>query len=117
VTKPELGTKRLCADCGAKFYDLNHSPITCPKCSKVFEAVPANSRSRSEVARAPVRKVEPVVNAETRGQEKLGEATEEEGVERNDDKDDAGDVPLIDESEEEEADARDIIGVKNEEGS
>jgi hypothetical protein len=35
----------------------------------------------------------------------------------NDDKDDAGDVPLIDESEEEEADARDIIGVKNEEGS
>ncbi|MBV9240019.1 MAG: FYDLN acid domain-containing protein, partial [Xanthobacteraceae bacterium] len=22
VAKPELGTKRLCASCGAKFYDL-----------------------------------------------------------------------------------------------
>jgi uncharacterized protein (TIGR02300 family) len=120
VTKPELGTKRLCADCGAKFYDLNHSPITCPKCSKVFEAVPVNTRSRAEVARTPVRKVEPVVDAETRGEQKLGEATEDgEGIERDDDKDDAGDVALIDESEEGEADARDIIGgdIKNEEGN
>jgi uncharacterized protein (TIGR02300 family) len=118
VTKPELGTKRLCADCGAKFYDLNQSPITCPKCSKVFEAVPVNTRSRAEVARAPVRKVEPVADAETHGQRKSGEAAEEEGVERND-KDDPGDVALIDESEEEEADARDIIGgdIKNEEGN
>jgi uncharacterized protein (TIGR02300 family) len=112
-----FGTKRLCADCGAKFYDLNHSPITCPKCSKVFEAVPVNSRLRAEVARAPVRKIEPVVDAESHGQQRSGEvAEEEEGVERND-KDDLGDVPLIDESEEEEADARDIIGgdIKNEE--
>src|SRR4029077_6441484 len=32
VSKPELGMKRLCAHCGAKFYDLNQAPITCPKC-------------------------------------------------------------------------------------
>jgi hypothetical protein len=40
-------------------------------------------------------------------------------IERDDDKDDAGDVALIDESEEGEADARDIIGgdIKNEEGN
>jgi hypothetical protein len=31
MTKPELGTKRLCARCGAKFYDLHNSPITCPQ--------------------------------------------------------------------------------------
>ncbi|MGA7453741.1 MAG: TIGR02300 family protein, partial [Rhodoplanes sp.] len=29
MAKPELGTKRLCASCSAKFYDLNHDPITC----------------------------------------------------------------------------------------
>jgi hypothetical protein len=29
MTKPELGTKRMCASCGARFYDLLHSPITC----------------------------------------------------------------------------------------
>jgi len=31
-----LGTKRVCESCGAKFYDLNASPIKCPKCSAVF---------------------------------------------------------------------------------
>src|SRR5262249_32729684 len=41
VTKPELGTKRLCASCGAKFYDLNKDPIHCPKCGAVYEVVVA----------------------------------------------------------------------------
>jgi uncharacterized protein (TIGR02300 family) len=39
VAKPELGTKRLCPGCGAKYYDLNRDPISCPKCGTVFEAV------------------------------------------------------------------------------
>jgi len=41
VAKPELGTKRLCASCGAKFYDLNKDPIHCPKCGAVYEVVVA----------------------------------------------------------------------------
>jgi uncharacterized protein (TIGR02300 family) len=36
VSKPELGIKRLCANCGAKFYDLHTDPIVCPKCASVF---------------------------------------------------------------------------------
>jgi uncharacterized protein (TIGR02300 family) len=39
MTKPELGTKRLCTECGAKYYDLNTTPITCPKCSAPFLVV------------------------------------------------------------------------------
>ncbi|WP_299809345.1 TIGR02300 family protein [uncultured Roseibium sp.] len=39
MAKPELGTKRLCPSCGAKYYDLNRDPITCPKCGTVFETV------------------------------------------------------------------------------
>ena len=39
MAKPELGTKRLCPSCGAKYYDLNRNPVTCPKCGTVFEAV------------------------------------------------------------------------------
>jgi uncharacterized protein (TIGR02300 family) len=58
MTKPELGTKRLCVHCGAKFYDLNHAPINCPKCGAVFEAAVASSRGRPGAARAPVREVE-----------------------------------------------------------
>ena len=36
MSKPELGVKRLCANCGAKFYDLHRNPIVCPKCASVF---------------------------------------------------------------------------------
>src|SRR6266851_9853072 len=52
VAKPELGTKRLCASCGAKFYDLSKDPITCPKCGTVFEVVVPVSRSRGGEAAA-----------------------------------------------------------------
>ena len=30
--RPELGTKRTCVGCNERFYDLNRSPATCPKC-------------------------------------------------------------------------------------
>ncbi|NBN66060.1 TIGR02300 family protein [Microvirga tunisiensis] len=39
MAKPELGTKRLCPGCGAKYYDLNRNPITCPKCGTLFDVV------------------------------------------------------------------------------
>ncbi len=45
MTKPELGTKRLCAGCSAKFYDLLKSPIVCPMCEAVF-VVPKSAPSR-----------------------------------------------------------------------
>ena len=30
--KVELGMKLTCSSCGARFYDLNHTPAVCPKC-------------------------------------------------------------------------------------
>jgi uncharacterized protein (TIGR02300 family) len=55
VAKPELGTKRLCGSCGAKFYDLSKDPIVCPKCETVFHPVVYTStRGRPAEARAPV---------------------------------------------------------------
>ena len=38
MAKPELGLKRLCPSCGAKYYDLNRNPILCPKCGAQFDA-------------------------------------------------------------------------------
>ena len=32
MAKPELGTKRTCPSCAAKFYDLGRRPARCPKC-------------------------------------------------------------------------------------
>jgi uncharacterized protein (TIGR02300 family) len=32
MVKPELGSKRVCVQCGARFYDLMKQPAICPKC-------------------------------------------------------------------------------------
>ncbi len=36
MAKAEWGTKRRCLSCSAAFYDLNKSPILCPKCGTEF---------------------------------------------------------------------------------
>ena len=41
MVDPKLGTKRVCEACGAKFYDLNKSPATCPKCGHAFDPLAA----------------------------------------------------------------------------
>ncbi len=48
MAKPEWGVKRVCQSCAAKFYDLNRSPITCPKCAAPFnpDALLKSRRSR-----------------------------------------------------------------------
>ena len=35
--KAELGEKRICPECGAKFYDLTRNPATCPMCQHSFD--------------------------------------------------------------------------------
>lgn len=36
MAKPEWGTKRRCLSCSAAFYDMQKSPILCPKCGTEF---------------------------------------------------------------------------------
>jgi uncharacterized protein (TIGR02300 family) len=121
MTKPELGTKRLCVHCGAKFYDLHHNPIDCPKCGAVFEAVVASSRARAGARVAPARKVEPVLtetqdaqfasledaDAEAQGKQKPGEASEA-GDEAEVDDENLDDAAFIEEKE--DTDVTEIIG-------
>lgn len=33
MAKPELGTKRICVACAARYYDMTKSPAICPKCA------------------------------------------------------------------------------------
>ena len=51
MAKPDLGTKRQCLSCGAKYYDLGKDPATCPRCGAVFQA-PALLRASSEAKQA-----------------------------------------------------------------
>jgi len=50
VAKTELGAKRQCQNCGAKFFDMNKDPIVCPKCGTVFQGA-------ARVERAVVKEV------------------------------------------------------------
>jgi uncharacterized protein (TIGR02300 family) len=131
VAKPELGTKRLCAHCGARFFDLNHAPIVCPKCGSVFEVAVVSARARSEAARPVVREAEAVVpetreaefvsleeaDAEQQGKKKSADATAEGEEDVALDDEALDDATFIEETEEEDTDVTEIIGgdIENEE--
>lgn len=60
MTKAEWGTKRICSECGARYYDMRKTPPTCPKCGTVFQAVSAKAKRKpsppEEKIAKPVRK-------------------------------------------------------------
>src|SRR5579871_3707580 len=62
VAKQEWGTKRLCPNCGTRYYDMQHDPIVCPRCGAAFdpEALLKTRRTRT----AAVAAVEPVAEEE-----------------------------------------------------
>ena len=63
MAKPELGTKRVCVSCSARFFDLTRQPAVCPKCGteqpidqpRVRRAVgnPIEDKRRPKVAVVP----------------------------------------------------------------
>lgn len=55
MAKPEWGVKRACLSCGARFYDMQKSPIVCPSCETEFdpEAIFRPRRNRPTEADAP----------------------------------------------------------------
>jgi uncharacterized protein (TIGR02300 family) len=131
VAKPELGTKRLCANCGTKFYDLSKDPIVCPKCQTVMELATVAPRTRPDApAVAPAPEEEVVApetaeaefvsleeaDAETQGA-KTPEGEPAEGAEEEVELEDEGmdDAPFIEEQEEGDEDVSDIVGDREDE--
>src|SRR5262249_28641593 len=131
VAKPELGTKRLCGNCGAKFYDLNKDPIVCPKCHTAMEVAAVTPRSRPDpaaarAAAAPAPEEEVVApetaeaafvsleeaDAEAQGKKQPAEGEAAEGTEEEVELEDEGmdDATFIEEQEEGDEDVTDIIG-------
>ena len=127
MAKPELGTKRLCGNCGAKFYDLNKDPIVCPKCHTVMElaAVTRGRPDPSAASRAPAAQEDEVLAPETaeaefvsleeadaEAQGKKPDAEAVEGAEEDVELEDEGmdDATFIEEQEEGDEDVTDIIG-------
>ena len=123
--KPELGTKRVCPNCGARYYDLHRDPIICPKCGAVHEVAPVPQRGgRPDVPARPVAQESALpetqeaefisleeADAEAQGKKKGQPGEEVPDVEEEVEMDESLDAAaFIEETEEEDADAPEILG-------
>jgi uncharacterized protein (TIGR02300 family) len=100
LANPELGTKQICPQCQAKFYDLNKRPAHCPKCAAEFDPDEA-VRNRRVRARTLAPEVEP---EEDRPSQVLGDEAETEDEEETaaPELDEVENEPLAGDDEEEE---------------
>jgi uncharacterized protein (TIGR02300 family) len=89
LAKPEWGTKRICPNCGTRYYDLLRDQAICPKCSTPYDPE-AFLRARRARPAAPVERELVTADPEL----------ETEEVEVAEDEEDA--VPLADADEEED---------------
>jgi uncharacterized protein (TIGR02300 family) len=85
MAKPELGTKRVCVSCSAKFYDLTRQPAICPKCGTEQPAEQPRPRRTGgnvveEKRRPKIIPVPGLEDAETEGTEAVAEEEGEEDV-------------------------------------
>ena len=89
MDKAELGSKRVCLGCGARFYDLNKSPAFCPHCGKEFDPAASSRLSRSRQSEV----------AKTQSKKFKADKSKQSGVSSPDDtelEDDGGEIQDID---------------------
>ena len=110
----DLGIKRACQNCGAKFFDLNKKVPICPKCGTEFVATKTRARKitskrEKEVAIIPDVPVDNKADSEE-------EALNEIGVELEVEVDDEEDTLIEDASDigDDEDDMAGIIDIKAE---
>ena len=130
MSKPAWGTKRVCPSCGARFYDLSRTPITCPVCQAIYQVMPPPSRRGERGQPVEVRKVpEPEVETpaleipDVIGLEEVEEAGAETATEEDEEivdlGDDAAEIPADDDNafleEEGQADVSGIVRTPGEE--
>lgn len=117
MSKPELGTKHQCQNCGAKFFDLNKEPIVCPKCGTVFQvaaaararpAAKAEEEEETEVAAPAGVEVVSLDEVEA-GEEKAAAEPVVDDIDVEEDAEEAPDDPFLEEEEEDDDDVTNLI--------
>lgn len=95
MSKPELGTKRDCPSCGAKFYDLSKNPVVCPKCKHEYVPDTGSKAKRAKPVEKPKEKVSKrVVAADDDGNVSLDAMRDDELAADVDDDIDVDDVDV-----------------------
>lgn len=104
MAKPEWGVKRACLACGARFYDMQKSPIVCPSCETTFdpEAIfrPRRARATEEATPAPAN--DDAGNTETSEEDEVAALVDGVEVEDDDDEDDALAADLDDDDDDDD---------------
>lgn len=114
MAKPEWGVKRVCQSCAIKFYDLNRTPINCPKCGATFdpEALLKSRRSRPP-APAKVAKPKPAEAIEGETKEVIEDEADlvedEDAIAALSDDDEDDDSVIEDASELGDDDVSDVV--------
>ncbi len=112
MAKPELGSKRQCQSCAAKFFDMNRDPIICPKCGATFQAAAVTRAAPRAVvaddeADADVAGPEIVSLDEAAADEEKDTVAGADDIELEDDG--AADETFLEEEEEDSDDVSDLI--------
>ncbi len=85
MVKADLGIKRVCPQCGSRFYDLQKRPIECPKCQYAFEpeSLYKQRRPRQPEAAAAVPVAAEAEDEDSDDEDEEAEVeAEEEGIEK-----------------------------------
>jgi uncharacterized protein (TIGR02300 family) len=120
-SKAARGTKRVCQNCGNKFYDLDRDPITCPICNTVFQLVEpkpkaaiagnaADDEDEDEIA-APAAGVELVSLEEVEAEDEEIPDIEDGEIDIEEDEADLGDEDETFIEVEDDDDGDDVTGI------
>ena len=101
-----MGLKRICTNCGGRFYDLNNRPIMCPSCDTEFTGEVKTKTRRGRVAaveavkEAPAKKEEGEIQDEDPEVEVISlddaePSAPEESKKTNVDEDTLDDIPDV----------------------
>lgn len=123
MAKPEWGVKRICPNCGARYYDMRKDPPVCPTCGTQYdpEALLKSRRARpapaDDVKKAPpqprrdVGDVE-IVDEAAELEDVVEDAVDDDGLEEAVDAGDDDDVLIEDTSELGEDDMDEVVDLE-----
>ncbi len=109
------GRKHRCAECGTAFYDMERTPIACPKCGAEHVptvALPSDGKRARKGAERPAPVAKPTPGVEEAAEEEEVEEIEAD-VEAEEGEEEEGAVPTLETGDEEEIDPSDDDAIKN----
>lgn len=116
ATADPRGLKRVCVECGIRFYDMNKRPIMCPNCNTEYTGAVIAKAKRTKLEPETVKPVTEIESAddetETDGDISLDEAAELENQDEDDSDDEGMDLDALNVNNLDDEDLDDLDAVE-----